>query len=134
MAATATHRATKLRNCEFDTNITKKMKTERLARFRAFAKKVSTTTTIGLLGCTAAAIGLFVASFIVPPTGEIHGSVLKAAGWLFSFAALFELREAIKEGLGFKVTHGNTSVEVRDQDGPGESVQTEDEGEDGDKD
>lgn len=98
---------------------TQQLQRQRLAHFRAFTKKVSVSTTVGLITCTAAAIGLFVASFIVPPTGEIHASVLAAGGWLFAFAALFELREAIKEGLGFKVTHGNTTVEVKDQDGPG---------------
>ena len=44
--------------------------------------------------------------------------MLAAGGWIFAFAALFELREAIKEGLGFKITHGQTTVEVKDQDGP----------------
>ena len=94
-------------------------KTQRIAQFRACVKNVSVATTIGLLICSLAAIGLFVASFIVPPTGEIHSSVLAAGGWIFAFAALFELREAIKEGLGFKITHGQTTVEVKDQDGPG---------------
>lgn len=93
-------------------------RTQRIAQFRACVKKVSVMTTLGLLICTLAAIGLFVASFTVPPTGEIHSSVLAAGGWIFAFAALFELREAIKEGLGFKITHGQTTVEVKDQDGP----------------
>lgn len=95
-------------------------KTQRIAQFRACVKNVSVVTTIGLLICTLAAIGLFVASFIVPPTGEIHSSVLAAGGWIFALAALWELREAIKEGLGFKITHGQTTVEVKDQDGPGD--------------
>ena len=104
-------------------------RTQRIAQFRACVKNVSIATTIGLLICTLAAIGLFVASFIVPPTGAIHSSVLAAGGWIFAFAALFELREAIQEGLGFKITHGQTTVEVKDQDGPDtqhETIERED--------
>lgn len=103
-------------------------RTQRLAQFRACVKKVSVMTTLSLLICSLAAIGLFVASFIVPPTGEIHSSVLAAGGWIFAFAALFELREAIHEGLGFKITHGQTTVEVKDTDGKpsgNESANTE---------
>ena len=36
---------------------------------------------------------------------------------MFAFATLFEVREAIREGLGVKLTHGDTTVEVRDLDG-----------------
>lgn len=99
-------------------------KTQRIAQFRACVKNVSVVTTIGLLICTLATIGLFVASFIVPPTGEIHSSVLAAGGWISALATLWELREAIREGLGFKITHGQTTVEVKDQDGAGAPEET----------
>ena len=66
--------------------------------------------------CLLAAIGLYVASFLVPPMGEIHPSVLKAGSWIFAFAGLAELREAVQEGLGFKLTHGDTTVVVQDLD------------------
>jgi hypothetical protein len=36
---------------------------------------------------------------------------------MFAFASLFELREAIREGLGVKLTHGDTTIEVHDLDG-----------------
>lgn len=36
---------------------------------------------------------------------------------MFAFASLFELREAIREGLGVKLTHGDTVIEVHDLDG-----------------
>lgn len=96
----------------------------RLARFRAMTRNVKTSTTVGLWVCMIAAIGLFVASFIVPPMGVIDPSVLKAGSLIFAFAALFEAREAIAEGLGVKLTHGNTTVEVKDQDGPGDAEET----------
>lgn len=89
----------------------------RLARLRSLTRNVRTSTTVGLWVCLVAAIGLFVASFIVPPTGEISPSVLKGGSLLFAFAALMEAREAILEGFGIKLTHGSTTVEVKDQDG-----------------
>lgn len=53
----------------------------------------------------------------MPPTGQIDPSVLKAAGYCFAFAGLYEFREAVLEGLGIKLTHGDTTIEVKDQDG-----------------
>ena len=89
-----------------------------LARFRAATKRIKTSTTIALWLCLGASLGLLVASFIVPPTGVIDGSVLRAASLIFGFAALFVAREAIMEGLGVKLTHGETIIEIKDQDGP----------------
>lgn len=80
-------------------------------------KNVRTSTTIALWVCILAAVGLFVASFCVPPTGVIDGSVLRAGSLLFAFGSLAVLREAIREGIGAKLTHGNTTIEVHDMDG-----------------
>lgn len=88
-----------------------------IARFREATKNVRTSTTIALWLCFGIAAGLLVASFIVPPTGEIHASALKAASLIFAFAGLFFLREAVMEGLGVKLTHGQTTIEVHDLDG-----------------
>jgi predicted amino acid dehydrogenase len=79
-------------------------------------RNVKASTTIAIWVCLLAAIGLYVASFLVPPMGEIHPSVLKAGSWIFAFAGLAELREAVQEGLGFKLTHGDTTVVVQDMD------------------
>lgn len=68
--------------------------------------------------CGLTTIILFVASFFVPPTGAIDPSILKADALLFAFATLAEAREAIREGLGVKLTHGHTTIEVHDLDGP----------------
>lgn len=87
------------------------------AKFRAMARNVRTSTTILLWVFSLTALGLFVASFLVPPMGVIDGSVLKAGGIIFAFAALAEAREAIVEGLGVKVTHGDTQIVIHDQDG-----------------
>ena len=61
-------------------------------------------------------IGLAVAGFFVPPMGVIDGSVLRAVSLLFAFASLAVTREAIREGLGAKLTHGNTTIEIKDVD------------------
>ena len=83
-----------------------------MENIRQMVKNVSKTTST-LLGClTFVTVGLLVASFLVPPTGVIDPSVLKAAGEIFAFGTLWVVREAIKEGLSVKATHGNTTIEV----------------------
>lgn len=78
---------------------------------------VSRPTSVLLVVLTIITVGLIVASFLVPPTGVIDPSVLKAAGEIFAFATLFVVREAIKEGLSVKASHGNTTIEVgRDEE------------------
>lgn len=66
--------------------------------------------------CTALSFALLIASFIVPPTGVIHSSVLAAVGELFAFAALGEVSAAIARGGKARITHGNTSVTVSGDD------------------
>lgn len=85
--------------------------------FRAMTKRVSISTTIALWVCLTMTIALFIASFVTPPKWVIDQSIFKAAGFLFGFATLFEVREAIREGLGVKLTHGDTTVEIHDLDG-----------------
>lgn len=91
---------------------------QKIERFRQETRNVSKTTTVLLWIFGITTIGLFVASFLVPPRGEIHPSILRAAALLFAFATLAEAREAIREGLGVKLTHGHTTIEVHDLDGP----------------
>lgn len=85
--------------------------------FRAMTKRVSISTTIALWVCLSMTIIMFCVSLALPPRGVIDPSVFKAAGYMFAFASLFELREAIREGLGVKLTHGDTTIEVHDLDG-----------------
>lgn len=80
------------------------------------ARNVKTSTSIALWVCTGCSLGLFIASFIVPPTGIIDPTVLKGGAEILGFAALFLIREAIMEGLGVKMTHGKTSIEIHDLD------------------
>ena len=81
-------------------------------------------------GCTKAkiaaavlsfiAVGLIVASFIIPPQGVVDGSVLAAVGEIFAFAALFAVLEAVDKGIDAKIVHGNTTI-ILDGDGDGET-------------
>ena len=91
--------------------------TRALHEFQQMTRRVSRSTTIALWVCTLAAIALLLASFIVPTTGIIDPSVLKGASLVACFAGLFVLREAIREGLGVKLTHGDTTIEIKDLDG-----------------
>lgn len=88
-----------------------------MREFRTITKRVSTSTTIALWVCLLTTIILFITSAYWPPKGSIDPSMFKAAGYLFAFATLMVIREAIREGLGVKLTHGDTVVQVGDLDG-----------------
>lgn len=88
-----------------------------MREFRVITKRVSTSTTIALWVCLLTTIGLFITSALVPPKGVIDPSMFKAAAYLTGFATLIVIREAIREGLGVKLTHGDISVEIKDTDG-----------------
>ena len=88
-----------------------------MREFRAFNKRVSISTTVALWVCLVTTIALFVTSALLPPKGVIDPSMFKAAGYLFAFATLLITREAIREGLGVKLTHGDTTVVIQDMDG-----------------
>lgn len=60
-------------------------------------------------GLTAA---LFVSGFIAPPKGIIDASVLKAGCILLAILGVIVLREAVHEGMDAKVTHGDTTIEI----------------------
>lgn len=61
-------------------------------------------------------MALFIAAFIVPPTGHIDPSVLAAGGEMTGAAAvltfLAKLPEYIEKGITARVTKGNTTLEV----------------------
>lgn len=90
---------------------------QKMREFRVITKRVSTSTTIALWVCLLTTIILFITSALMPPKGVIDPSMFKAAGYLSGFATLFVIREAIREGLGVKLTHGETTVQVGDMDG-----------------
>ena len=66
--------------------------------------------------CLGVSIGLIVGGFFTPPKGVIDGSVLKAVGELFAFAALAVGGHALTLGYDLKVSRGDTSVEINNND------------------
>lgn len=69
------------------------------------------------------AMGLLIASFIVPPTGVIDPSVLAATGEIFAFAALGAVVKAIDKGVDAKVQKGNTTLTVGDLNHSGDKTE-----------
>ena len=69
--------------------------------------------------------GLLIAGFLVPPTGEIDGSVLTGVGELFAFPTLWTIWRAIDKGLDAKLKHGNTEVIIGDLNNETETTITE---------
>lgn len=58
-------------------------------------------------------IGLFIAGFIVPPTGVIDPSVLTAGG-ILSLSLLFgQLPALLDSPKKARISHGNTSIEIK---------------------
>lgn len=66
--------------------------------------------------CLCTSLVLIALGFLVPPVGDIHPSVLTAVGELFGFATLAVIADAVKFGYDAKITHGNTSVEIGNND------------------
>ena len=60
---------------------------------------------------------LIIAGFIMPPQGEIDGSVLTAVGELILFPSLAFGFRAIMAGMELHITKGDTHIEIsRDDD------------------
>jgi len=55
---------------------------------------------------------LIVGGFLVPPVGQIDGSVLTAVGLLLMFAAIDRVPEAVKAGRSIRISKGDFSVEA----------------------
>lgn len=82
------------------------------------SQNVAKQTTILFWMSFAVVVVLAIWGFAIPPKGEIHESVLKIATIIFGFAPVAVTREAIKEGIGVKMRHGDTELEIRDKDKP----------------
>lgn len=67
------------------------------------------------------AIALLITSFLLPPQGEINPSVLRAVAELCFWPALAFIAKALQDGKTAKLHHGNTTVVVGDDDGPGDA-------------
>lgn len=67
------------------------------------------------LVCLSVSIGLFIRGFFCPPMGVIDGSILKAAGILFGFAALAVAGQNLANGKEVTIRHEDTEVEIASQ-------------------
>lgn len=61
-------------------------------------------------------LGLFIAGFLVPPTGYIDPSVLTAGGILSVFGLFAQLPNILDSSKRTKISHGNTSIEIENHD------------------
>lgn len=66
--------------------------------------------------CLGVALTLLAASFLLPPTGVIDPSVLKAAAILLGFAALGIVGKNLSLGKDVTFSHGDTEVTIGDKE------------------
>lgn len=66
--------------------------------------------------CLSVSIVLLSVSFVLPPTGVIDPSVLKAAAILLGFAALGIAGKNLAEGKDVTFSHGDTEITIEDKD------------------
>lgn len=64
--------------------------------------------------CLMVSIGLIVGGFLVPPTGIIDGSVLKAVGLLVLFAVIDMIPKILAAEKNIKISKGDMSIDVND--------------------
>lgn len=62
------------------------------------------------------AVGLMIGGFFSPPLGVIDGSVITAVGELLIFPSLLYAFRAIELGYKLKITKGDASVELNNDD------------------
>lgn len=84
-------------------------------------KKKMPVAQIVTIVLTAVAVGLLAFGAVTPPPGEIHGSILQAAGILFGFAALWVGAEAFLERgadakFGANIGAASASVEIHNEE------------------
>lgn len=66
--------------------------------------------------CFGVSVMLIIAGFIMPPQGEIDGSVLTAVGELILFPSLAFGFRAIMAGMELHITKGDTHIEISRDD------------------
>lgn len=64
--------------------------------------------------CLLVSISLIVGGFLVPPTGIIDGSVLKAMGMLILFAVIDMIPKILTAEKNIKISKGDISIDVND--------------------
>lgn len=58
------------------------------------------------------AVALLITGFFMPPVGVIDKSVIQGTGEIVGIIAIFFAWHAVDKGFDAKITHGNTTVEL----------------------
>lgn len=66
---------------------------------------------IAYFACLLVAVGLLIASFVIPPTGVIDGSVLKAVALLLGFYLAYDFPHVLASLKTFKLSKGDIVLE-----------------------
>lgn len=65
-----------------------------------------------ILALTIFSALLIIIGLIIPPMGVVDGSILVGIGELFAFGLLWEIPEYLKAKKDIKVTKGDTTIEI----------------------
>lgn len=65
-----------------------------------------------VIGLAVASVSVFVTALLLPPTGEVHPSVLKGLAILTGDISLVIFAYAIASGKTATLTHGNSNLSV----------------------
>ena len=65
-----------------------------------------------VIGLAVASVAVFVTALLLPPTGEVHTSVLKGLAILTGDISLVIFAYAIASGKTATLTHGNSNLSV----------------------
>ena len=66
--------------------------------------------------CLGLSTAMLVSSFILPPTGKIDPSVLRAVGEIFAFAVLYVVIEALNRGTDVTLHKGDVDITLNNPD------------------
>lgn len=81
-----------------------------------FLKNLTKSHKIAFWVCLAISTTLLVSSFIIPPTGVIDPSVLRAVGEIFGFAVLYVVIEALQRGTDVTLQKGDVNLHLNNPD------------------
>ena len=81
-----------------------------------FFKKFTKSNKIAFWVCLAISVTLLTVSFLLPPTGKIDPSVLRAVGEIFGFAVLYVVIEALQKGTDVTFHKDNIDITLNNPD------------------
>ena len=83
---------------------------------KRFFKNFTKPQKISFWVCLLFSIGLLTASFILPPTGKIDPSVLRAVGEISAFSVLYVVIEALNKGTDVTLQKGDVNLHLNNPD------------------